>query len=74
MKKKVKWTIAIIVSLIVISIITSNFIYKTSEDLYDFPIPVKAELAQEFDQTKSYNWSRASFENGLPFDYEMMLK
>lgn len=74
MKKKVKWTIAIIVFLIVIIFISSNFIYDRSEDLYGFPIPIKAELDQEFDQTKSYNWSRASFENGLPLDYEIILK
>ena len=74
MKKKRRWTVAILVIVIGMIFVSSNFIYETSEELYDFPIPIKAELTQEFDQTKSYNWSRASEENGIPLDYEIILK
>ena len=79
MKKKVKWIITIIIILIGIIFISSTFIYEKSEALYGFPIPIKAELLQENEpmngnKLKSYHWSRASEENGIPFDYEIILK
>ena len=74
MKKKFKWTIAILGIVLGIVFVSLNLIYETSEELYGFPIPIKAELTQEFNQTKSYNWSRASEENGIPLDYEIILK
>lgn len=74
MNKKIRWAIAIIVVLVGIIFISSNFIYESSEDLYGFPIPKKAELVQENEVMKNYNWSRASEENGIPFDYEIILK
>ena len=74
MKKKIRWTVAILASVIGIIFVSLNLIYETSEDFYGFPLPKKAELVQAFDQTKSYNWSRASEENGIPLDYEIILK
>ena len=76
MKKKVKW---IIVTFIGIIFISSNYIYEKSEDLYGFLIPIKAELVQENElvkgyKMKGYNWARASEENGIPLDYEIILK
>lgn len=66
--------IAIIFILIGIILVSSNFNYEITEDLYGFPIPIKAELVQESERVKSYNWSRASEENGIPLDYEIVLK
>lgn len=74
MKKKFRWIIAIIVILVGGILVSSNFIYKTSEDFYGFPIPIKAKLVQESEVMKNYNWSRASEENGIPLDYEIILK
>lgn len=68
-KKKVRWAIAIIVILIGIILVSSNFNYEITENLYGFPMPIKAELVQESERVKSYNWSRASEENGIPLDY-----
>ncbi|MFJ3388164.1 hypothetical protein [Lysinibacillus sp. NPDC086135] len=76
-KKKVGWTIAIMVLLIGVGIgyyFTALSLYEPSEDLYGFPIPKNAELVQESNKSKSYDWSRASEENGIPFDYEIALK
>ncbi|MFJ5713257.1 hypothetical protein [Neobacillus sp. NPDC093127] len=76
-KKKVGWIIAIMVLLIGVGIgyyFTALSLYEPSEDLYGFPIPKKAELVQESNKSKSYDWSRASEVNGIPFDYEIALK
>jgi hypothetical protein len=42
--------------------------------LYNFPIPKNAELVQENSQGKSYDWSPASEESGIPFGYELAIK
>ncbi|MEK5520568.1 hypothetical protein [Heyndrickxia sp. FSL W8-0423] len=76
-KKKVGWTIAIMVLLIGVGIgyyFTALSLYEPSEDLYGFPIPKKAELVQESNKSKSYDWSRASEENGIPFITKLLLK
>lgn len=49
-------------------------LYEPLKDLFDSPIPKNAELVQESEQGKSYDWSNASKENGIPFGYELVLK
>lgn len=73
-KKKFRWAIAILVIILGIILISSNSNYEITENLYGFPIPITAELVQESERVKSYNWSRASEENGIPLDYEIVLK
>ena len=53
---------------------TTFLAYQPSEKLFDFPIPKSAELVDEKESSMSYNWSKASEENGIPFRYEMVLK
>ncbi|MEH7380978.1 hypothetical protein V7138_10900 [Bacillus sp. JJ1533] len=48
-------------------------LYEPSEELYGFPIPKNAELVQKSNQSESYDWLKASEENGIPFGYEFVL-
>ncbi|MGM9923555.1 MAG: hypothetical protein ACI35R_04830 [Bacillus sp. (in: firmicutes)] len=48
--------------------------YQTSEDLYDFPIPKNAQLVHEKEKVSGYEWGKASFENGIPFSYRIVIK
>ena len=73
MKKKVKLILLTII-LICIIFFSPNFIYKTSDKFFGFPIPIKAKLMKEVNQTKGYRWWRASEENGIPADYKIMIK
>jgi hypothetical protein len=76
-KKKVGWSIALVTLFIVVGIatylITLSF-YESSEDLYGFPVPQNAKLIQKSGQSESYDWSKASEEDGIPFVYEIALK
>ncbi|MEK3797003.1 hypothetical protein MHI18_01910 [Peribacillus sp. FSL H8-0477] len=76
MKKMVGWTITLTTFLLVgfIYYFISLSLYEPSEDSFDFLIPKKAELIQENGQGKSYDWSQASEENGIPFSYKIALK
>lgn len=75
-KKLIGWTIAIATPLVggVIYYFILLFLYLPSEDLYNFPVPRNAELIKENEVTKSYDWSTASEENGIPFGYELVIK
>lgn len=54
--------------------VTTFFAYETSENFFGFPIPKNAQLVSENASAKSYEWSNASEENGIPFGYELVLK
>lgn len=53
---------------------TTFFAYQPSEDLFNFPIPKNAELVHESKNGKTYTWSKASEEKGIPLGYEIVLK
>ncbi|MET3322652.1 UNVERIFIED_ORG: hypothetical protein ABIC97_005800 [Peribacillus simplex] len=76
MKKMVGWTLTLATLLIggVIYYFITLSLYEPSRDSFDFPVPKNAELVQENEQGKSYDWSKASEENGIPFGYELVLK
>ena len=76
MKRKIGWALALTLFLIGGSLyyfITVSQ-YEPSKELYNFPIPKNAELVQESSRGKSYDWSPASEENGIPFGYELAIK
>lgn len=75
MKKKVGWSIALVSLLVGVGVAT-YFItfYESSENLYGFPVPKNAKLIQKSEQAESYDWSKASEEDGVPFGYEIALK
>ena len=75
-KKMVSWTIALATPLFggVIYFFILQFLYLPSEDLFNFPVPRNAELIKENEIVKSYDWSSASEENGIPFGYKLVLK
>jgi hypothetical protein len=75
MMARVKWVILIgfIVAMVVFSFTLYNQ-YKPDSSLYGFPVPNQAVLTKEHDSGKNFEWSRASEEHGIPFDYEMTLK
>ncbi|MCM3440210.1 hypothetical protein ACUIJN_23340 [Metabacillus halosaccharovorans] len=75
-KKMVVWTIALATPLFggVIYYFILQSLYLPSEDLFNFPVPRNAEVIQENEIGKSYDWSPASEENGIPFGYELVLK
>ncbi|MFS0674889.1 hypothetical protein [Ornithinibacillus sp. 179-J 7C1 HS] len=73
MKKKIWWLTAILTIGTSYCLITL-FLYEPSDNLYGFPVPKNAELTRKDEKVESYNWSRASEENGIPFSYEMVLK
>jgi hypothetical protein len=76
-KKKIGWKIALVILVIGIGIgyyFIALSLYEPSDELYGFPIPKKSEYVQESEKSKSYDWSRASEEHGIPFDYEVALK
>lgn len=72
---RVKWTILLGFT-VAITLFSSTLFnqYKPDSSLYGFPIPNQAVLVKEHDTGKNFEWSRASEENGIPFDYEMTLK
>ena len=77
MKKKLKITLVILLLLLSVGIGSYYFIlsqYEPSESLYQFLIPKNAELLIKRNDAVTYYWSRASEENGIPFDYELVLK
>ena len=73
MRKKILWLISVIAIGIAYFLITL-FLYEPSDNLYGFPVPKNAEITRKDEIVESYNWSRASEENGIPFSYEMVLK
>ena len=44
--------------------------------MYDFPIPKAAQLiqAEKTKIRKSYDWSAASGDNGIPISYKLILR
>jgi hypothetical protein len=72
LKKISLWSLILIALLLGIGLI--NFLsYEQDSELYDFPIPKNAELTNHNEFGKSYTWSKASEENGIPFGYEFVL-
>lgn len=76
LKKTIGWTLALTMLLIVGAIYYSITVslYEPSKELYNFPIPKNAELVQGNSREKSYDWSPASEENGIPLGYELAIK
>lgn len=76
MKKTIGWALALTMLLIggAIYYFITVSLYEPSKELYNFPIPKKAELVQESSRGKSYDWSPASEESGIPFGYELAIK
>jgi hypothetical protein len=76
LKKTIRWTLAL--TMLLIGVAIYYFIrvsqYEPSKELYNFPIPKNAELVQENSRGKSYDWSPASEESGIPFGYELAIK
>ncbi|MFC4411204.1 hypothetical protein ACFOZY_12310 [Chungangia koreensis] len=75
MMSKVKW--AILIGFTVALLLFGSTLYsqyKPDPSLYGFPVPNLAVLTKEHNTGKNFEWSRASEENGIPFDYEMSLK
>lgn len=56
--------------------IFSDSRYEPVEEMYNFPVPIGARLIikEETDIRKTYNWSPASFENGIPLSYKLVIK
>lgn len=50
-----------------------NITSQASKELNVFLVPTKAKLIDEKDGVNTYEWSRASEENGIPSDYEKRL-
>lgn len=75
MRKVVGWTLtlALLIGGVIYYFITLS-LYEPSKDSFDFPVPINAELVQENGKGKSYDWSKASEENGIPFGYKLVLK
>lgn len=75
-----KWGRLMVVTLFVVAGILyyyfANSQYELAEDMYEFPVPKGAQLiqAEETDNRKSYDWSAASGDNGIPLSYKLMLK
>ncbi|MCM3766062.1 hypothetical protein [Neobacillus niacini] len=77
MRKSIAWTIVFMTLAIGIGIgyyFIALSLYEPSEDLYGFLIPKNAESVNSSNKSESYDWSRASEEYGIPFDYEIALK
>ncbi|MFP3720202.1 hypothetical protein SFC57_17755 [Niallia circulans] len=45
------------------------FSYQSSKDFFGFPVPRNAEIIRGNETTKTYKWSSASEEHGIPFGY-----
>jgi hypothetical protein len=75
-KKMAGWSIALAAPFLggVIYYFSLFLLYLPAEDLHSFPVPRYAELVGENESGKSYDWHRASEEDGIPFRYELALK
>ncbi|MBN6887292.1 hypothetical protein ACUXCC_002316 [Cytobacillus horneckiae] len=74
---KIKITVGVLAIVLIGGLIfyfTTFFVYQQSEKFFGFPIPKNAELVSEKGLINIYDWSRASEENGIPFDYELVIK
>lgn len=76
MKKKGGWMITAAALLVggVLYYFNTLSHYEPAKDSFDFPVPIAAEFVQENGEGKSYDWSKASEENGIPFGYKLVLK
>lgn len=48
--------------------------YEPTQELNGFPVPKTANLLHEGESSRSYDWTRASEEKGIPFDYDFALR
>ncbi|MBS2970810.1 hypothetical protein J9317_18885 [Metabacillus sp. KIGAM252] len=76
MKKITGWILALAALLVggALYYFITLSLYEPSEDLYSFPVPKNAEVVQKNEHGNSYDWSKTSEENGIPFGYELVLK
>ena len=74
MKKRMVWGSIIALAGIGVFCILTFFAYTPAKGLYNFPVPVAAELTDDNEMAQLYDWNQASEEKGIPFTYEMMLK
>ncbi|MFD1031566.1 hypothetical protein [Metaplanococcus flavidus] len=72
--KKFTWPIALSCLILIggIFMILSN--YKADAELSGFPIPQNAELVEENDYGKNFDWPKASGDHGIPWSYGLALK
>ncbi|KOS69345.1 hypothetical protein AEA09_12760 [Lysinibacillus contaminans] len=75
-----KWGVFMVLALfVVVGILYYSFAksqFELAEELYDFPVPKGAMLIQTevTDNRKSFDWSAASGDNGIPLSYKLILK
>lgn len=50
--------------------------YELAEEMYNFPVPIGAKLIakEETELRKTYDWSPASGDNGIPLSYKLIIK
>lgn len=72
------WWSIVSVFLIVVAFIFLNGLsdkqYVVYEDFANFPVPKDAKVLKSDEKVTVFSWSKASFENGLPWIYETYLK
>lgn len=76
--KKVNVLISVVL-LLVVGVVFYFFAdsrYELEEEMYNFPVPIGAKLIakEETESRKTYNWSAASGDNGIPFSYKLIIK
>lgn len=65
-----------VASFAVVGILYANSQYELAKDMNDFPVAKAAQLiqAEETESRKSYDWSAASGDNGIPVSYKLILR
>ena len=50
--------------------------YELAEEMYNFPVLIRAKLIakEETEVRKTYDWSPASGDNGIPLSYKLIIK
>lgn len=50
-------------------------LYMSQQKIFfDFPVPKYAEVVRDTEHSRSYHWSKASEEYGIPNGYKLVLK
>ncbi|MGN7477289.1 hypothetical protein ACTHOQ_05495 [Solibacillus silvestris] len=74
-KKLVKFLVFMFILLFagILFFLLSVSFYEKSEELSNFPLPKSAQLVYKTDNVRGYNWEKASFENGIPVSYKLII-
>ncbi|MFJ7735086.1 hypothetical protein ACIQ2D_01990 [Lysinibacillus sp. NPDC097287] len=69
-------TVALLMAVGVLYYLFSDSRYELAEEMYDFPVPIGAKLIakEETEFRKTYDWSPASGDNGIPLSYKLIIK